>query len=173
MKTLKPALTIDGQISKLEQHGVVIENREHARKILGRINYYRLTGYLLPYKHNGEMPTFKGLCSILVFDQKLRNEILKYMEHVEVALRTFLVDVFAFLDDKNGMAYLNPIYYRNEYNFTKWKSTKLDESIRMSDELFITHYDAEYGGSYPIWVALEVVSIGTLSRMYELLSAPL
>ena len=38
---LKKPLTFDEQVDKLEAHGIVISDREKAKNILKRVNYYR------------------------------------------------------------------------------------------------------------------------------------
>lgn len=44
---LKKPLTFDEQLDKLVSHGIVIADREKAKDILKRVNYYRFTGYAL------------------------------------------------------------------------------------------------------------------------------
>ena len=47
---LKSPLTIDEQVARLIQHGLVIKNNKKAAEILSEINYYRFTGYALQYR---------------------------------------------------------------------------------------------------------------------------
>ena len=172
MKPLKRAIDIQQQIKTLEDKGIVVDDVDYATQILSRINYYRILGYVLPFKEklkHGEKVKFKKIVRVLMFDQRLRNLMLKYIEHVEISLRTFIVRCLAFKENGDGMAYRNPAFYRNRERFEKWLSD-IDGTAAQSDEPFIVHHRREYDGQYPIWVMLEVVSIGKLSRMYELLN---
>lgn len=47
---VKPATTFEEQLDLLGSRNLVVSNREFALEVLGRLNYYRLTGYLLSYK---------------------------------------------------------------------------------------------------------------------------
>ena len=42
---LKKPLTFDEQLDKLIVHGMIVADREKAKDILKRVNYYRFTGY--------------------------------------------------------------------------------------------------------------------------------
>lgn len=42
---LKKPYTLDEQIKKLKDHGVVISDDEFARNVLQKVSYYRLSGY--------------------------------------------------------------------------------------------------------------------------------
>ena len=59
---LKKPYSINEQIKKLEEHGVVVDDVELTRNVLQQISYYRLSGYILS-KYSGNMynpsfPTF-------------------------------------------------------------------------------------------------------------------
>ena len=47
---LKKPLTFDEQLDKLIAHGMVISDREEAKDILKKVNYYRFTGYALQFR---------------------------------------------------------------------------------------------------------------------------
>ena len=50
---LKKPLTFDEQLDKLIVHGMIVADREKAKDILKRVNYYRFTGYVNVYTHIG------------------------------------------------------------------------------------------------------------------------
>ena len=50
---LKKPLTFDEQLDKLIAHGMIVADREKAKDILKRVNYYRFTGYVNVYTHIG------------------------------------------------------------------------------------------------------------------------
>ena len=45
-------MTFDEQLDKLLVHGIVISDREKAKDILNRVNYYRFTGYALQFRQD-------------------------------------------------------------------------------------------------------------------------
>ena len=47
---LKKTLTFDEQLDKLIVHGMIVADREKAKDILKRVNYYRFTGYALQFR---------------------------------------------------------------------------------------------------------------------------
>ena len=47
---LKKPYTLDEQIKKLRDHGVVIADEAFARNVLQKVSYYRLSGYMLQYR---------------------------------------------------------------------------------------------------------------------------
>ena len=49
---LKKPLTFDEQLDKLASHGIIISDREKAKDILKRVNYYRFTGYALQFRQD-------------------------------------------------------------------------------------------------------------------------
>jgi len=73
MKNLKPALIVYEQLEKLREKGVTIEDDVHAAGILNRISYYRLLGYLWPFK-DSETGTYNGIVA-LVF---VRYDVIMY-----------------------------------------------------------------------------------------------
>ena len=51
----------------------------------------------------------------------------------------------------------------NHQNFIK----QLNQELSRADELFIGHHNNKYGGQFPIWVAVEVISFSPLSKLYS------
>ena len=49
---LKKPLTFDEQLDKLTAHGMIITDREKAKDILKRVNYYRFMGYALQFRQD-------------------------------------------------------------------------------------------------------------------------
>lgn len=47
---LKNPLTLDEQLDKMIAHGIVIWDREKAKELLKRVNYYRFTDYALQFR---------------------------------------------------------------------------------------------------------------------------
>lgn len=77
----KKPLTFEEQINKLEDHGIVISDREKAKDILKRVNYYRFTGYALQFRENPsgsnyiEGTTFETVYHLYKVDEILRATV--------------------------------------------------------------------------------------------------
>lgn len=48
----KPWLSVDEQVDRLAGHGIEIEDRDRAVSLLRAVGYYRLTGYLCPFRES-------------------------------------------------------------------------------------------------------------------------
>ncbi|MCQ2794167.1 MAG: Abi family protein [Bacilli bacterium] len=179
--SLKDALTFEQQLDRLECfHKLTIPNRKNALKILQKVNYYRLTAYGagLTKPDNKEEyrqgVSIKTLYDLYIFDSKLRNILIKEIETLEVYLRTHISYIL-------GITY-GPIGYLNPKNFNPIKLDKLNETVhehimknlnheisRQKDQPFVKHHIGKYNGKFPIWVASELFSLGTLSSLYRIM----
>jgi abortive infection bacteriophage resistance protein len=166
---LKPPATYKEMVDILKSRGLTFENENRAIGILKRINYYRLTGYLLHYKVNEEKyidgTTFENVANLYDFDMRLRSLLLDIFEYVEISMRS---RISYHLAHKYG-----PECYKDCFNFSFRKTTdynnfvaKMREELVRSKELFVAHYQKKYGSRYPIWVAVEVLSFSSLSILY-------
>ena len=91
---LKKPLTFDEQLDKLATHGMIIGDREKAKDILKRINYYRFTGYALQFRQEPsgsgyiQGTTFETVYHLYKVDEILRDTFRRYIEKAEVYYRT-------------------------------------------------------------------------------------
>ena len=54
---LKELLTVDEQLDKLITHGMIVADKEKAKDIYKRVNYYRFTGYAIQFKKKKNVQT--------------------------------------------------------------------------------------------------------------------
>lgn len=177
--TKKP-LTVDEQIDRLEQRGLNFSNRNLAKKYLQNISYYRLRAYTYPFQVNDpdadhefleDNIDFSDIIDLYVFDRRLRSLVFNELEKIEVAIRTQLSlvysnksqDPFWYLE-KGWFSHASQIDFENLID-------DVTDDVNRSNEDFIKHYKTKYDSPEmpPTWMALEVVSFGTLSRMYKIL----
>jgi len=165
---LKPPLTFKEQLLKLQERGLEIDDEGIALEKLRMCNYYRLSAYTLHLKENDIfMPgtTFKQIARLYDFDTHLRNLLLPMLERIEIAFRTHVAYLLA-TNYGNPQSYRNPSIFtdQNKHNdFLK----KIDAEINKASDAFIRHHKQHYDGQYPIWVVVEIMSFGTLSKLYE------
>ena len=171
--TKKP-LTIVGQVVRLKQRGLVFDDENEAIAYLSNISYYRLRAYTYPFQENGEDSGhnfvrrdihFKDIIDLYCFDRRLRSFIFNAIEKIEVAVRAKIVQVYAETTG-NSHWYDDKSLYRFAYDDLM---EHIETDVNRSNEDFIKHYNSKYGNPPmpPSWMALEVVSFATLSRLFQ------
>lgn len=91
------------------------------------------------------------------------------LEKIEIALRTQIIHQYSLTH--GGQWYEDGSLFRDSRLF-QLDLAHLDKELSRSQEEFIKHYRRKYTSPArpPAWMALEVSTIGTLSKMYENLS---
>lgn len=174
---LKPPLSIHAQLEQLQQRGLHIGDEASASRYLQRVGYYRLMGYLHTQRVPGsdnfrENATFEDAVSLYEFDRGLRELVMEAVGHIEVALRTLITYHFAHAYGPFGHLDAGNLAFRSSASYDTWLEGVAKEVSR-SRETFIEHYRRRYTRpafpSVPIWMATEVMSLGSLSRFYAAL----
>ena len=176
---LKKPITYEEQVNKLREHNLEINDRKNVISFLESVNYYRFTGYLVQFretKGEGKLDPslhvqFDKARSIYEFDRELRNFLLRYLEIVEVYCRSLIAYEFS-----RAVCVTEP--FNQHYLFQRYSKPdkaeelfhKIEENIdRFKDSLIIKHHKAQYGGKYPVWVIVEMLSFSELSKLYSCL----
>lgn len=96
----------------------------------------------------------------------MRLLILNAIEKIEIAFRTKLINEYSASFGSHWFKNIN--MYRNKKYFQK-DMNNLNEEIGRSSETFIKHYKEKYSFPEhpPVWMTLEVVSIGLLSKLFS------
>lgn len=170
--------TFEEQLELLKKRDLTISNSQYALTKLQHINYYRLSAYFLPFQYSKDskhknkfLPntTFEDIVKLYYFDTKLRKIIFEAIEVIEVYLRTQIsyyhsqsYDAFGYLDIKN-------LRENKQTQFDELHQDILKEKQR-SKEVFIRHFKDKYNTSdLPIWTVVEIISFGSLSKLFMLL----
>ena len=170
MKFTKPPTSLDQQIDILTQRGMVVSNKEQAKHFLQHMNYYRLSGYWLPFEasHNPHQfqanTNFDQIIDLYIFDRELRLLVMDAIERVEVSVRTQWA---LYLSQKYGAhAHLDSNLFKDQQKYLRTLG-KLTSEIGRSREAFIGHLIDTYDETTPpIWAIVEVISFGQLSQFY-------
>ena len=192
MKYIKQPLTIQQQIEKLKSIGLIIDDNSIAANYLSNISYYRLRAYTFPFQNNDEEKEhhfirddihFNDIIDLYCFDRKLRTLVFNAIEKIEVAIRTKITYQYA-VTTKNSHWFTDEFLFKDDSYFVLNENKVKEEFFKYNDlmddikyetnrnnEDFIKHYKEKYTkpDMPPSWMTLEVVSFGTLSRLYELL----
>lgn len=176
MKYVKRPLTFQEQVQQLLDRGLQGDQRVMADR-LQSVNYYRLTGYLYPYR----MPNsdsfipgtqFETVWGQYAFDRRLRLLVMDAIERIEIAVRTQLAyhhahvyhDPFAYATMPISLPDMKPEVFAD---FLKRVD---DEASRSSKDAFVQHFIATYGDEHehlPVWMAVEIMSFGTMQLFYR------
>lgn len=171
MQYSKPPLLISQQINLLKSRGLIIDDLARAESYLSNVSYYRLSGYLYPFRNREtdqytEGLNFETIIDLYHFDRELRMLVFDATESLEVAFRTQLI----YHPSITG----NAFWFQDESNFhdkfqMQEQLDKLGEEIRRSSEIFLDHFRTKYAEEPmpPAWMAFEVISLSLLSKIYH------
>lgn len=171
---VKPAKSLEEQLQILKNRGLVVEDDAEALKVLERSNYYRLRGYYIHLQNPDSDEFLPGVSLAQIsglhdFDNELRVLLLKLLLDVEIVARARIAYTIA--QAWGAMGYRDIANYGEKCNADKFTELmdKIDQDLGNSRERFIKTYIEKYNGQFPIWVAVEVISFGELSKLYHLL----
>jgi len=164
----KPFKTSKELLSLLESRGLVIPDKTSAEKFLEYTNYYRLTGYMLPFESHGHsfLPgtTFDDIQSLYLFDRELRSLVYEGIAILEVYTRA---KISACLGSMGPFAHFDKSIFYSGFHWEDWHAFLVEE-VKRSKETFVCHFRSTYDEwpNLPIWVSVELMSFGSISRLY-------
>ncbi len=172
----KGFLTYDEQIAFLKEKNLKIQNEEYAKKMLFEIGYFPLiNGYKEVYKNLitnqfQDGVTFEEIYELYRFDNDLRSIFIKYILIVERNIKSSLSYHFCLTYGDTQTDYLDI----GHYDYSGKKKIVIQNMVKImkgqlrndSDYVYIRHYMVKYK-YVPLWVLLNVMTIGQLSKMYS------
>ncbi|MEG1427397.1 MAG: Abi family protein [Oscillospiraceae bacterium] len=178
----KPFLTYQQQLDKLvREKNLVITDRAYAETRLKLISYYALiSGYKNPYrnpttKKYKDGTTFEEIVALYQFDENLREIFLKYLLKIERHLRSLLSYYFTEMYGEGQAEYLKADNYSHNPRFRKGISIliqKLAQAANSTESPYIRYQRTTYG-NVPLWVLVNTLSFGSLSKMYQFIPSSL
>lgn len=166
----KEFVTYEQQVELLRSRGMVIEDADFAISVLRRVSYYRLRGYYFmdlqggPHAQFDQSTTFETIWRRYLTDQGLRHLLFSAIDVVETRVRTLIG--YQLGERLGPFGYLDSSHFNNEDHHRGFLRALRLETER-STELFAQHHRRKYQGRMPIWVAVELISFGTLSKFYR------
>ncbi len=167
---LKKPKTIAQQIEILKAKNISIQDEDRTKDFLNRVNYYRFSGYFLPFQTNGHGTlspdiTFEKLLAIYEFDEHMRTLVMGIIDEIEIFLRMQLSHYHAMKYGEEG--YMDVKYYNGRHNHKRFIN-HINSCIRENaGTKVVQHHMEKYGGHFPIWVIVEFFSMGMLSFFYS------
>ena len=171
MNYTKQTLTLTQQIEILKQRGLIIDDEPEATAILDRTGYFRLADYWRPMEVDKESHTFKpntrftDIVTTYRFDTELKQLIFNAIFQIEITTRSKMIRYFSANHD--------PFWFADETlsedaDCFQSNIAHVRREIKRSQEDFITEHFAKYDTPEfpPAWKTLEVLTLGTVSKLY-------
>lgn len=166
--SMKPPLSFSDQLSLMESRGLIVDDRASALKNLAESNYYRLRGYWLTYEQgDGFVPgtTFDEIWETYLFDNELRDWVWRAIAPVEIKARTLFAYHMAMecgpvSHEDNRLFRSTMAHARSMESLAREKNRALRDGVPC-----VVHNIEKYG-DLPIWAAVEIMSMGTVSQLY-------
>lgn len=176
MRTPKAFSSFQQQLDRLKNDkGIIIADAAYAEEILRRVGYFQLIG---GYKDLFRVPntkaykagtTFEEIVALYEFDAELRELFFRYLLQIERNLRSLMSYYFAETYGAEQRQYLDPLNYndtrRTHSTVTRLIAT-LSRAVNATDRDYINYYRAAYG-DIPLWVLVNVLTFGNLSKMFQ------
>lgn len=181
--TVKTHLSYRQQVELLVSRGMRFDDEVVAEADLARIGYYRLSGYWYPYRRPPVLrggprldafapgTTWNQVVALYEFDRRLKLLVMDAVERIEITLR---VRIGYTLGMRHPFTHLDPQHLdpaflraqgRRRSDYEVWRE-RFDILQQRSTEDFVRHYEENYNGDLPIWVATEVMDFGSLSHLF-------
>ncbi|OCG58357.1 hypothetical protein A9G41_02905 [Gilliamella sp. Nev5-1] len=186
MANLKPHLSYEDQLIKLENRGMIFSDldRKQAQKKLANVGYYRLSGYWYPFRKLKIPPPsdklesrrnenfientlFSNIYKLYLFDVKLRNIIFLGLERIE----TYLKAIIAY-----ELGKISPTAYKDKKIIDNNSHDKHDNWLNNLNILIDKNksndcikWNIEKYNEIPIWAIVEIWNFGTMSKFYGIL----
>lgn len=169
---MKPALTYAQQLALLLRRNLVVDDEAVALDLLRDNNYYRLSAYARPFQispgaggNDDFQPgtTLEMVLDLAIFDSSLRRLVLEGLESIEVSTRAVLA--YAIATKLGATAYGDVSFYQGKTGDAVLDA--INDDLDRASEAYLVHHTTKHGSDAypPIWVAVEALSFGTLSKL--------
>ena len=167
----KPAKTYADQIALLQSRNMSFRQIADAPHFLANISYYRLKGYWWEMQDNRvnhhfvNGSFFEDVIDLYNFDRHFRLIVFNAIERIEISLRTKLI--YHLSHGYGPEWYLNPSLFDNPKEFALFVSKVYLDMGRSSEEFMVKHFQNHPTEHPESWKSLEVLTLGSLSKLYQ------
>ena len=166
--SMKPPLSFRDQLSLMESRGLIVNDEHSALKRLAESNYYRLRGYWLTYEQGDAFvpgTTFDAIWDTYLLDNELRDWMWQAIAPIEIKARTLFAYHMAMecgpvSHEDNRLFKSTMAHARSMESLTRERNRALRDGVPC-----VVHNIEKYG-DLPIWAAVEIMSMGTVSQLY-------
>lgn len=162
--------TIEEQLAILESRGLQISDKAAAGNFLHRNNYYRVSGYSLTLRsHDAFYPSasFQNIVDIYEFDHNLRHILLKYIEVIEVTVKS--VYSYEFTKTYGATGHYDSANFTDETIHAKiMQKAETQKGSRLPHEAYLKHFVNELQQGIPLWAFVDLLTISDISFLYKI-----
>ena len=166
---VKTPTTFDEQVEFIERKGFVVDNKEALKRFLEKVNYYRFSAYLLPFRKSDKtyLPGVNAdrIINIYEFDSRLRQLLFRAIERIELYVRTQLAYHHSHKYGALGYTYSNG--FDTVHKHDRFSELLKEVTKNNRKTLVVQHHEKNYAGKFPLWVIIEYFSTGMLSYFYS------
>ena len=171
--------SLEEQLKIFESKGLVINDRNSAKNILLKENYFFLNGYRFIFMVSNsdrkflKNVTFDELYCMFCFDREFRNILFKNLLIVENNIKSVISYKLSSKYGYKEKNYLKPSNFtsdRKEQRRVNDVLNKMNRQIRVNaqNHTATLHYISNYG-YIPLWVLVKVLSFGLINELYGIL----
>ena len=169
----KQILSMRQQIQSYVDAGMIVDPSDDIENVLSRVGYYRLRGYCFHLYDNSTKKylagtKFSNVVLLYDFSVELSHLLFGMLTDIEVALRARFIE--ALLSYGDALIWADPAIFVDKEHYWKNMSTVSSEIAR-SNDVFIKHNFDKHNGLIPLWAVVEILSLGTLSKLIKNLDA--
>lgn len=169
----KKWLSLDQQVELLTGRGLIISDVNACRQTLQRIGYYHMSGYWRFFQRDPNFGdnqfrggvSFDDIAELQSLDSTLRRLCLNAIDKVEIALRSIFSYRFGQLIGSYERLQ-DAATYSSPPNDAGTVNDQVLRDLNRTNQHFVVRHrgnDNPYG-ELPVWIAVEVLSFGTLSK---------
>ena len=170
---------LDEQIAILESKGLIVNNKDYAKEVLMRENYFFLNGYrhLFMKSVNNKKyidgTTFEELYSLFLFDRSFRNILFKNILIIENNVKSIISYMLSLKYGYREREYLHPKSFTTNPEKVRQvndiiKKMKRQINSNAQQHSATAHYVNNYG-YIPLWVLVKVLSFGIVGELFAVL----
>ncbi|MBQ9886306.1 MAG: Abi family protein [Lachnospiraceae bacterium] len=178
---MKPFLTYTQQINKLiyEKH-LIISDIKKAQEKLRDVGYFTLIGgyktlFLDPMTRVYREDThFEDIYNLYEFDNRLHELFFRHLCQIEKKMRNLISYAFCEVYGERQSAYLST----SNYNYSRKNQRGINKLVKMMSQLANSNTDYDFliyqrrvYQNVPLWVLVNAMTFGQISKMYAFLPA--
>ncbi|MGM9641240.1 MAG: Abi family protein [Faecousia sp.] len=157
--------SLDEQIALLRSRGLHINDVTAAKQFLHRNNYYRVSGYSLTLRTHdvfSKSASFQNIVDIYEFDHELRHILLKYLEIIEVTVKS--IYSYEFTKVYGATGYLDASHFTDPIKHREILSkSEAQKATRLPHEAYLKHFVEERKQDVPLWAYVDLLTISDIS----------
>lgn len=174
---LKKATTVEEQISKLEERGMIVSNEEKAKETLLDIGYFRLGFYCFPFERDYPKKSnrshiyvtdtkLEDVVDLYYFDCDLRNMLMRYINRIEINFRTYLTYFVSNKYNESPTWFADPAIVNPQYT-NSFEKQVYDETFR-ANPIIKRHHKHHINDKYaPAWKTIEFMTFGAILKLFD------